>query len=538
MKKLVYLSILISTIAIYMGPTHIHAANYYVDANKGNDNNIGTSKAPWKTLTKANSILKAGDTAFIKAGFYAQTIRPLKSGAKGQYITYTNFQGADVTIGGGIKFGADLSNRSWIKIDGLHFTDTNGSWIEFEPNGSYNQISNNEFEATGSSMSYTGLHVKERSDYNRIIGNSLTSKCQPKDLIMIQNSSYNLIEDNKFRYASHNALNLRGLGVSEYNVIRSNTFRNPYHSALGVWRSANYTLVEKNIISDSGSLCDDDGCPANICGSDKDQSADITQHAAIQLGSQYCIIRQNVLANNGRFTLVSYSDEKMSVENRIYQNTFYSNQIGWLTNANEGYPLSGNIAVNNIFEDHVEKTLSFTSKVASNDNLFINNNFNKSAVLTYKSAQGLDAIESKYSEWQGNNNLDPGFKNATSYNFSLRSNSPMIDTAKWLTTITSASGNGKSFFVADASYFSDGFGIIEGDNIQLENQTSTMVIQSINYQTNKIVVDRQVSWKKGDGLSLPYTGSAPDMGALEYGAVSSNPGTDMELQPPLLRVIN
>jgi hypothetical protein len=85
-----------------------------------------------------------------------------------------------------------------------------------------------------------------------------------------------------------------------------------------------------------------------------------------------------------------------------------------------------------------------------------------------------------------------------------------------LTTITSATGSGFSFVVDDAKYFMDGWGIIDGDLIQLEGKSSPVRITEVNYGTKTITVDEEVSWTEGDGVAQPYNGSKPDMGAYEY----------------------
>jgi hypothetical protein len=66
--------------------------------------------------------------------------------------------------------------------------------------------------------------------------------------------------------------------------------------------------------------------------------------------------------------------------------------------------------------------------------------------------------------------------------------------------------------------FTDGAGLTDGDMIQLEGQTQTALIMSIDYPANTLTIDRSLTWTNGLGVSLPYVGSAPDMGAYEYGS--------------------
>jgi hypothetical protein len=115
---------------------------------------------------------------------------------------------------------------------------------------------------------------------------------------------------------------------------------------------------------------------------------------------------------------------------------------------------------------------------------------------------------------------DPSFVSESSLDFHLTSSSACIDAGAWLTTTTSA-GSGTSIPVADAGYFIDGYGIVDGDIIQLQDQASTAMITGVNYDTNILTVNTSLTWSSGLGVALAYSGSAPDIGAFEY--VSSSP---------------
>ena len=63
--------------------------------------------------------------------------------------------------------------------------------------------------------------------------------------------------------------------------------------------------------------------------------------------------------------------------------------------------------------------------------------------------------------------------------------------------------------------FSNGFGMTFGDLVRVgENEVR---ITSVDYGAQTITVDRQIEWKDGDGVSYPYVGRAPDIGAYEIG---------------------
>ncbi|OHB62926.1 MAG: hypothetical protein A2Y76_11610 [Planctomycetes bacterium RBG_13_60_9] len=106
------------------------------------------------------------------------------------------------------------------------------------------------------------------------------------------------------------------------------------------------------------------------------------------------------------------------------------------------------------------------------------------------------------------------------FDFNLQPGSVAIDAGLFLTQTTS-SGQGTTIPVKDAGYFSDGYGVADGDVIQLAGQTSTARIVSVNYSLNTLTVDTTLSWNAGQGVSLPYHGATPDIGAREYGQTNT-----------------
>ena len=127
-------------------------------------------------------------------------------------------------------------------------------------------------------------------------------------------------------------------------------------------------------------------------------------------------------------------------------------------------------------------------------------------------------------------NADPKFTNPASGVFTLQSTSPAIDAGDWLTTITSATGSGSSVVVADARYFTDGYGMIQGDLIKLQNG-QTARVTGVNRSTKTLTLDRSVSWTSGNGVAYNFSGTKPDIGAIEYGAADTTPPTTTLTSP-------
>ena len=82
---------------------------YYVSVFAGNDNNDGLSlNTPFKTISRASSVMKAGDTCCIRGGVYRETVKPANNGTATNPISFLAYGGESVTIS-----GADLVTGAW-----------------------------------------------------------------------------------------------------------------------------------------------------------------------------------------------------------------------------------------------------------------------------------------------------------------------------------------------------------------------------------------------------------------------------------------
>ncbi|MCE5209666.1 MAG: right-handed parallel beta-helix repeat-containing protein, partial [Chloroflexi bacterium] len=72
---------------------------YYVATN-GSDGNPGTIDRPWKTLKYASSMVKAGNTLYIRGGIYKEVTSWSTDGTQGAPITIKNYPGEQVVIDG------------------------------------------------------------------------------------------------------------------------------------------------------------------------------------------------------------------------------------------------------------------------------------------------------------------------------------------------------------------------------------------------------------------------------------------------------
>jgi len=199
---------------------------------------------------------------------------------------------------------------------------------------------------------------------------------------------------------------------------------------------------------------------------------------------------------------------------KVFNNTIYDCGEGFRLKKADNWILKNNIVAYTHNYQIYEEDALVGSKNVFDHNLYYPD--------IYKGWKYRGDTLSNFHSWQitsrqDTNSIvaDPLFNSPSSDNFTLRSDSPAIDKGTWLTTITSPAGSGKTFHVADASYFYDGYGISgeKGDSIRTASGEEATIIGIID---DKITVDRIISWAKGDGLALKYFGSSPDIGAQEY----------------------
>ncbi|MHC4534209.1 MAG: right-handed parallel beta-helix repeat-containing protein [Planctomycetota bacterium] len=121
----------------------IQAREYHV-STKGDDTNKGTSKAPFKTISKAAKVARPGDFITVHKGTYRERINPPRGGKSDKKrIVYQIIPGEKVVIKGSevIKGWKKVQNDTWkVVIPNSFFGDfnpysdlINGDW--FNPKG-------------------------------------------------------------------------------------------------------------------------------------------------------------------------------------------------------------------------------------------------------------------------------------------------------------------------------------------------------------------------------------------------------------------
>jgi parallel beta-helix repeat protein len=224
--------------------------------------------------------------------------------------------------------------------------------------------------------------------------------------------------------------------------------------------------------------------------------------------------------SNGGFKL--FSSHTPGV--KVFNNTIYDCGEGFRLKNADNWILKNNLVANtHDYQIFQENSLVGTGNVF-NHNLYYPD--------IPKGWKYRDDILSDFNAWQKNAGqddhsiiADPLLNSPASGDFTLKPKSPAVDAGTWLTTITSPSGFGTSFTAGDGSYFYDGYDI-PGESGEIVKTQSGQIATIVEVSGNSITVNKPIRWTLGEGLSLYYDGSSPDIGAKEYKTSSS-------LNPPI-----
>ncbi|MEJ2453983.1 MAG: putative Ig domain-containing protein [Candidatus Thiodiazotropha sp.] len=479
-------------------------------------------KEAYKTLAGAANVAVAGDTIEIRSGSFGEQLSPQNSGTASNPVTYRAYNNESVVItGSSLTPAIVISDKSYLVIEGLEISNVK-RWL-YALNSHHNTIRNNIFSGANDSggSSKTGLFFQEAT-HNKIVNNTIDDSTQ--DNISLIKSDFNLIEDNSITNAAHVLWTLK---CSNKNILRNNYLYNPaqkigevydcddvgFDHEFFIHDSTKHNVIENNIFAKTTTYYSPSGGDG------------------IQYAGQNGIIRFNTFYdNNVGIGMQSYSPEALyNKHNRIYHNTFHKNHCGGVATWNASSPdYTDNLFVNNAFSENVECGGTSPFQVVYRSSLegvfFDNNNMTSGTIpddvigAWQGSGNTLAWFEANYPGFFSNNiEVGPGYVDPDNHDFSLTSSSQLIDSGKFLTTTTN-SGSGRSIQVMDAGYFHDGFGIggVTGDRIQLEGTSAALTVVSIDYDTNTITVDKDVSWNSNQGITLQYSGTRPDIGAYEY----------------------
>lgn len=510
-----------------------YAANYYV-AKNGNNSNPGTEARPWLTIQRAVDAAVAGDTIQVKAGTYNERIVLRNSGNATQgFINLQNFSGDKPVLDGRGLGNGDMvfgQNVSYVKIQGFHIKGHIGAGIVFYGAGSHIEIRNNEISDQKhlrvhghailiSAQSWPGpvyhtitdviidgnyIHDVSTGDQQSGTWNEALTLAFDVRKFQITN---NVIDNTNFA-----AIDLIGKGnnwtksgekyphqgIIAHNQVR-NSGRRGEHSAI-------YIDGAKEVVIEHNRLYDNAGHGIMI------------NSEANDFIPRRIIVRRNESWNNLSNLTPSPGNPNTKAEQiRVVHNVLYSPKSG---RANVTFFHGDNVVLkNNIFLHNNVSAADYgglqvshhqgTSRPTLDNNDYFPPDLWK---FQYRGRHFINLWLYQSGSGQDLNSIseNPLFVDAKAGNFQLRAGSPVIGAGGFLTT-TKSRGSGRVIELNDSLYFSDGFGIVDGDLVQIGSNSPLRVL-SVDHQAHTITIDRTISWNADSNVSYPYSGKAPNMG--------------------------
>lgn len=487
--------------------------DYYVDSSVGTSGD-GSIGSPWKTIGDITGIVAGNAIAFKRGGTWSDLLYPV-SGTSGNRVTYTAYgTGARPIIR-----GLDANNKSYFTCTEIYFTNSSYDHPVVLQYGTHHaDIIDCDAVADTANSTWAALYLQFNVSYCRIVrcnAEHLNLGRQADVLNARRNSNHNIIRECTLGDSTHYSLSLEGADatnpsyVCSYNIIQDNVINNTTGAPSGMQSQSHNNVYERNTVSGGGSY---DSWPRTV--------KNVSKHNIVRNN----VFKDNPMTGTGSGIAVEVYKYSSDPTNEAVGNRFYNNVVTNIrrypvvlaTNGDAGAYAEDNMFKNNIiYENDPSNNYPVTVQdhSAIRDTYFHSNIIYESAASKVISADSTTYTVAEAEDgnfWKDNQQTAPDLDS----NYAPNSGSPAIDNGAFLTTITSASSTASSFTVVDAKYFCDGFGIVGGDEIMLEGvvQGDPIVITDVDIVTNSITVNSSVTFTQGQGISLVYAGTAPNIG--------------------------
>ncbi len=471
----------------------VDAATYYLNPASGSDGAVGSLASPWKTLFKVKTTVVAGDTVNIIGGSYTQSqvqgeggtpnwTQSQSRGSAGNLITIQANPGSIVTFDGGgasywQRFYASASNAGhYVLVQNMNFHNYSAAILGTE----------------GATQSTPVHHVA-------------ILNCAFSDIGQLQSAPLFTFNSHHVVYAGNSIVNSGDPSIPGDSLPQN-------QHGIYIADQSEYVLIENNYVEKTSGF-----------------GIHFWNAHSLSNTTRNVIFRKNVVVNSHSSAHIIAGDTYLNIY--VYNNTYYNDPIpfpaldstagnGALTFHNGGSFTNINL-LNNIgygtwaIDTFVQENSAQHTNLTDDYNLWTNLQSSSRTVKWNSTEYTLAAFQAATSRELHSLTGDPVFMSAAGRNFTLAPGSPAIDTGHVLTTAVGAGSSSTSLTVADAGYFHDGFGLIPGDTIVIGTGVAVS-LTSVNYATNVLTLAASRSWSNGDGVTLPYSGSAPEMGAIEF----------------------
>jgi hypothetical protein len=463
---------------------------------------VKSSGGDYTSLDACMDAASPGWTCLTYNGATTGSLTPGVSGSSGSYITAMAYDNVTIT-------GFNASGRSYIALKGFKST---GSITSTGGTTSYITIDNNFFNGAGvrpaDSVLSNNWIVSNNIIYNTGVGVYISG-----NNVLVDNNDISKVTTDCFYD-----------GALTYSVIRNNVCHD--YGPEGNGQHVDFFQTDGGYTVNTFGYVLFEGNTAQRCVDGTGNCHFIIDRDPYNKPTNM-IIRYNFVQDlDGSGCLFGTNENILS--NRLNSNTFAIESKG------EDGVFSSYYAYYTKSLNNLAYNTCGTSQNCFDTGTGIVNNYN----VQRDSANGSATWGSDYqseSTYATLKNLDPSFTNYP-YQKTIASNSALIDKGGNLTTVTSGCGT-SSLVLADVRWFQPGWAGTDPDTLAIGETVEGATIAQItrisysdtaSTSSGNVTFDSAVSctngnkvwlYKKSDGVKVIY-GSAPDIGAWEYGAAS------------------
>ncbi|MDQ1495480.1 MAG: hypothetical protein QOG69_1963, partial [Actinomycetota bacterium] len=247
-SKLAAAIVVVAATGLQVSSATAAVATLYVGGAGCTDTGQGTQGQPFCSISKAASIVVAGQTVIVADGSYPETVSVTKSGTASAPIDFTAAQGATPTLTGG-SHGFSLSNVSYVTVNGFTVTNTSSSGI-YVSKSTFVTISQDHVSYSGlptPGATAAGIQVNGGSD--SLIARNTVDHNTVAGIYLTNGSTRITVDEN---LASWNAFgyvrNAPGIDVrTAGNTVLRNISHDNEDSGLQFYPGANDNLVAGNV---------------------------------------------------------------------------------------------------------------------------------------------------------------------------------------------------------------------------------------------------------------------------------------------------
>jgi hypothetical protein len=393
---------------------------YYVAKGAANadDTNPGTESAPWKTLTKAGTAAKAGDTVVVKAGTYNEALRVQNLGSAGAMITFKaspaciqsadpyQAPNCDVTISGA---GIDINRKSYIRVEGFEVTNHSdaGIWCQTRSEELVHHVElvNNYIH------DLHGYGIECRNAHDTLIENNYIRNIHSSAGIGIRGDREErniTVRGNKVLHVDCDGIHIEGQNI----IIEGNLLGDSYHTdchqdALEVYGPVDGLTIRNNLIWD---------WTQNIyLSAETSYVRNVAVLGNVVWCDRYCAAGNDAPGVNAGPNVADLTN--LRIEGNTFHNVWNLITDGYARSAGDW--VTGLQVRNNVFASS-KLSIEINGSFVSDYNLFYQSRIRSHTTLAdYRAAYPGSEAHSVES--------DPMFVNTGAFDFHLRTDSPAID---------------------------------------------------------------------------------------------------------------